>query len=492
METKLTPWFMCHHSLESQLKIYSIYSSAQLGFRNYAFLNLTARNDWSSTLPTQNNSFFYPSANASLVLTEAFDLKNEWLNYAKIRGGWSKVGKDTDPYQLINTYQLNTLFGDYPLLTFTNNYLNSDLKPEYTNATELGFEAALFNNRVKLDVSAYNTNSFDQIFNADISTATGFSQKLINAGQINNKGLEVQLGFTPIKKANSLQWDINFNYSLNRSKVIELDKEGNFQSVVLGSNGVQVLATVNQPYGTLFGSAYQRNNDGSILVNASGYPQVDPNKQVLGNYTPKWLGSVQNNFSYKGFNLGFLVDAKVGGSIYSGTHATGYNTGVLIETLQGRDEENGGLAYYYPNDDSKKLPIKLDTHNSAAPNAETVYHNGVIFEGKKADGTTNTTILPAPEYYKAISKVNEEHVFSATAIRLREVSLGYNVPKNWIQKIGLSAARFTLVGRNLWIIHKNAPHIDPETAFATDNAQGLELFQLPSTRSYGFNLNITF
>ncbi|WP_316803098.1 SusC/RagA family TonB-linked outer membrane protein [Pedobacter nototheniae] len=475
----------------SKLKVYSLFSSAQLGFKDYAYLNLTARNDWSSTLPVQNNSYFYPSVNGSFILTEAFNWKSDVLSFAKLRGGWSRVGKDTDPYQLINTYSFNPVFDKYPLLTLTDRYLNPDLKPEYTNSSELGFELAFFKSKLRLDVSAYNTNSFNQIFNADVSSGTGFTQKLINAGKINNKGLEVQLGFTPVKQVDGLQWDVNVNYSLNRSKVVELDPEGNFQNVILGSGGVQVLASVGQPYGTLFGTAYLRNANGDILVNSSGYAQVDPTKRVLGAYTPKWIGSINNDFSYKGFTLGFLVDAKVGGSIYSGTHATGFTTGVLAETLPGRDEEHGGLAYYYPNNDKAKVPVQLAS-NGGAPASETVYHDGIVFDGVRADGSKNTTILPAQQYYKAIANVNEAHVFSATAIRLREVTLGYNLPKNWISRVGLSKARFTLIGRNLWIIHKNVPNIDPETAFATDNAQGLESLQLPTTRSYGFSLNLTF
>ncbi|PST81691.1 SusC/RagA family TonB-linked outer membrane protein [Pedobacter yulinensis] len=476
----------------SRLKIYSLFSSAQIGFRDYAYLNLTARNDWSSTLPVQNNSYFYPSANASLILTEAFDWKSDVLNFAKVRGGWSRVGKDTDPYQLVNTYPFSPIFDSFPLVTLTDRYLNPNLKPEYTNSSEAGIELAFLKNRIRLDVSLYNTNSFNQIFNADISTATGFAQKLINAGHINNRGIEVQLGLTPVKQQAGFQWDITTNFSSNRSRVLELDDEGQLNSVVLGSSGVQVLASIGQPYGTLFGTAYQRNAAGEILVNASGYPQVDPNKQVLGAYPPKWIGSIGNEFSYKGFELGFLVDAKVGGSIYSGTHATGFTTGVLAETLAGRDEEHGGLAYYYPGNNRSAVPVQLPSHGSQAPAAETVYHDGIIFAGVRADGSRNTSILPAQQYYKSIANINEAHVFSSTAVRLREVTLGYTLPKKWLSGIGVSNARFTLVGRNLWIIHKDAPHIDPETAFATDNAQGLESLQLPTTRSYGFNLNLTF
>ncbi|RZK14880.1 MAG: TonB-dependent receptor, partial [Pedobacter sp.] len=197
----------------SKLKSYSGYASAQIGFRNYLFANITARNDWSSTLPAQNRSYFYPSFNGSLVLTEAFDIKSEVLDYAKIRGGWSKVGKDADPYRLINTFSFSAPFGSNPQLTASTTDLNPDLKPETTTSSELGAEAVLFNKRLRFDVSLYNTNSYDQILSVDVSQSTGFRSKLLNAGKINNKGIEVQLGVTPVKK--QLTWDIDVNYAAN-------------------------------------------------------------------------------------------------------------------------------------------------------------------------------------------------------------------------------------------------------------------------------------
>ncbi|MBC6112918.1 SusC/RagA family TonB-linked outer membrane protein [Pedobacter fastidiosus] len=473
----------------SKLKSYSGYASAQIGFRNYLFANVTARNDWSSTLPAQNRSYFYPSFNGSLVLTEAFDIKSEVLDYAKIRGGWSKVGKDADPYRLLNTYVFGAPFGTNPQLTASTTDLNPDLKPETTTSSELGAEAVLFNKRLRLDLSLYNTNSYDQILSVDVSQSTGFRSKLLNAGKINNKGIEVQLGITPIKK--QFIWDIDVNYAANRSKVIELDKAGLLQNYVVATSSAQVIAAVGQPYGTLFGNAFLRDGNGNIVVNATGAPQTDPNKKVLGKYTPDWIGGISNTFSYKGISLGVLVDASFGGSIYNGTYSTGTYTGVLASTLPGRAAEYGGISYYYPGNLKANGTVRLAS-GATAPSGVTVYDDGIIFDGVTADGKRNEKILPAQTYYKSFRTIDEANIFDASYVKLREVKLSYNLPTKWIRSLSLQGVSVSLVGRNLWIIHRNVTDIDPEVAFNTGNGQGLESLSNPTTRTYGINLNVKF
>lgn len=455
----------------SSLKTYSLFSSAQIGFKNYAFLNLTARNDWSSTLPVDNLSYFYPSVNASIVLSEAFALQSDVLSYWKLRGGWSKVGKDTDPYNLIDSYIFSAPYADSPQLTVNDIKKNPDLKPETTTSAEIGTELALFDNRLRLDVSLYDINSINQILSVDVSPSTGYKKQLVNAGKINNKGIEVQLGLTPLRK-NDFQWDVNVNFSSNKSRVVELDEAGDLQSYTIGSSGsAQVLASVGQPYGMLYGTAFLRDGNGRIVVDANGIPTTDPVNHYFGKFTPDWLGGITNAFRYKDFDLSFLIDIKHGGKIYSGTNATGTGTGVLASTLPGRDAEHGGLSYTV---------------------GDVTYDDGIIVDGVNADGSENTKIVSAQQYYKARYRTNEPNVFDASYVKLREVKLGYHLPNRWISKIGLQGASFALVARNLWIIHKNAPNIDPETAFNTGNAQGLESLQLPTTRSIGFNLNVKF
>ncbi|MXV51670.1 SusC/RagA family TonB-linked outer membrane protein [Pedobacter sp. HMF7647] len=474
-----------------RLKTYSIFGSAQVGFRNYAYINFTGRNDWSSTLPVANLSYFYPSVNGSLILSEAFNLKGDVLSYFKLRGGWSKVGKATTPYQLINTYTFGTLFGSNPQQSAASVNLNANLKPETTTSGEAGFELGFLKDRVRLDVSAYNTNSVNQILSVDVSPSTGYSQQLINGGRINNRGLEIQLGGTPIKKSDFL-WDVTINYSLNRSKVESLDEEGRLQSYILGTNRtVQVLAAVGKPYGTLFGNAYLRDASGQIIIGANGTPVTNPTKQYLGKFTPDWLGSINNSFSYKGINLSFLVDARVGGSIYSNTNRTGTYTGVLASTLPGRGAANGGLSYYYPENNTATAAVQI-SNGGQAPKGEVVYDDGMIFKGVKSDGTPNTTILPAQSYYKGFTNFDESFVYDASYVKLREVKIGYVFPSKLVKGLGLQSATVSLVGRNLWIIHKNVPNIDPETAFNTGNGQGLEDLTLPTVRNVGFNINLNF
>lgn len=460
-----------------KLKTYSVFGSAQIGFRNYAFVNVTVRNDWSSTLPIQNLSYFYPSVNGTFVLSDALHLQSNVLSYAKIRGGWSKVGKDADPYQLINTYSFITpQFGSNPLLTAPAKDLNPNLKPETTTSSEIGAEVGLFKNRAHIDVSLYHSSSYNQILNVDVSSTTGYTQKLLNGGKLNNKGIEVQLGVTPVKVRN-FQWDIDLNYAVNKSKLISLDDAGHLQNYVLGSDRtVQTVATVGKAYGGLLGYAYLRNAQGQIIVNADGTPATNPTTQILGKYTPDWIGGITNTFTYKSFSLSALVDASVGGSLYSNTNSTGVYTGVLALTLPGRDAAHGGLAY-----------------TTTDANGATVQHNdGVIFNGVTADGKANTVVLPAQQYYKSMRNFDEQYIYSASYVKLREVKFGYQLPTAWIKRIGFTGASIALVGRNLWIIHKNVPNIDPENAFNTGNGQGLEDLSNPSTRSYGVNINLKF
>ncbi len=473
-----------------ELKTYSLFGFGQLGFKNYAFLNITGRNDWSSTLPPQNRSFFYPSFNGSLILTEAFPIKNDFLSYAKLRGGWSQVGKEANPYQLTNTYIFSAPFGSSPQLLPSSTYMNKDLKPETTNSAEFGAELELLDSRVHFDISLYNSNSYNQILAVDVSPSTGYRSKLLNAGKINNKGVEIQLGLSPVRSI--VRWDVRLNYAANRSKVVELDKEGLLENYVIGSNSAQVIASVGKPYGTLFGNAFQRDEAGNILVDKTGTPKRDPNKKVLGKFPADWVGGISNSVSYRNIALSVLVDASIGGSIYNGTYATGTYTGVLASTLPGRGSEFGGLSYYYVNDDKKNGTTPVTANATAGPNGETVYFDGIIFKGVTSDGKPNETILPAQSYYKSFRTIDEANIFDASYVKLREITLSYNLPAQLVQKIGLTGASISLAGRNLLILHKNVPDIDPETAFNTGNAQGLESLSLPTTRNYGFNIILKF
>ena len=474
----------------SKLRVYSAYASAQFGYKNYAFVNVTARNDWSSTLPSSNRSYFYPSINGSLVLSEALNLKSNTLDFLKLRGGWSEVGNDADPYQLSTVYNFQTAFDGNPIQTSSQKKLNENLKPETTRSTEVGLEASFWKNRLHFDAAYYNTNSFDQILEIKTTASSGYNSQLINAGKINNRGIEIQLDGTPIQ-TQDFKWNVGVNYSKNISKVEILDYDKQIQNYTIGSSGgVDVLASVGQAYGALYGTAYQRDASGNIVVGANGLPKADPQKKVLGHYTPDYLAGVTNTLTYKNIELSFLVDASVGGELFSGTNRTGNYTGVLAQTLPGRDAANGGLSYYYPSNNTTNP--KTLVAGGTAPSGVTVYDDGMIFKGVYADGTANNQVISAQEYYKASYNISEAYVYSSTFVKLREVKLAYNLNKSFVKKLGLEAASITAVGRNLFFIYKDAPNIDPETAFNTGNAQGLESLALPTTRSYSLNVNLKF
>ncbi|RED23303.1 TonB-linked SusC/RagA family outer membrane protein [Flavobacterium cutihirudinis] len=474
----------------SRLRVYSAYASAQLGYKNYAFLNLTARNDWSSTLPSSNRSYFYPSVNGSVVLTDALNIKSNTLDFLKLRGGWSEVGNDADPYQLSTVYNFQTAFDGNPIQTSSQKKLNENLKPETTRSTELGVEASFWKNRLHFDVAYYDTDSFDQILEIKTTASSGYNSQLINAGKINNHGVEIQLDGTPIQ-TEDFKWNIGVNYSKNTSKVEILDYDKKIQNYTIGSSGgVDVLASVGQAYGALYGTAYERDANGNIVVGANGLPKADPTKKVLGHYTPDYLAGATNTFTYKNLELSVLVDASVGGELFSGTNRTGNYTGVLAQTLPGRDAANGGLSYYYPGNVTTNP--KTLVNGGVAPSGAVVYDDGMIFSGVLADGTPNNKLISAQEYYKSSYNISEAYIYSSTYVKLREVRLTYNFDKKLVKKLGLQGASVTAAGRNLFFIYKEVPNIDPETAFNTGNAQGLESLALPTTRNFSLNFNFKF
>jgi hypothetical protein len=276
---------------------------------------------------------------------------------------------------------------------------------------------------------------------------------------------------------------------MNRSKLVSLDDRGQLKNYPLGNDGtIQIVAPVGGSYGSLYGTAFLRNAQGQIIVNDDGSPATNPTNKILGKYTPDWLGGITNSFTYDHLTLSVLIDGSFGGSQYSSTNATGSYTGVLASTLPGRDAAHGGLSYYYPGNDNSVAPVA----GTAGPAGEKIYDDGIIFKGVTQDGKANKSITPASQYYKNLNNFDEAWIYSSSFIKLREVRLGYDLPARWLQPIGFAGATVTLVGRNLWIIHKKVPNVDPETAFNTGNAQGLEDLSLPGTRSYGINVNFKF
>ena len=439
---------------EERKQVNSLLGSAQFAYNDYLFVDVTGRNDWSSTLPAGNNSYFYPSVGASIVFTEAMPSLTFGgvLNYGKLRGGWTRVGNDADPYQLQSVYSSNTTFGSISRYAAPDTILNPDLKPEETTAWEAGAELEFFDNRLGLDLTYYNKSTANQILAVQLSATTGFTNKVLNAGEITNKGVEAVLRVTPIRAQNGFEWDITGTYAKNESKVVELF--GDLRTVVLGNYwGLTIEARKGEPYGALVGNPLLRNAQGQLIIGANGRWQRDLNTRVLGNYNPDWTGSLLNQFRFRNFDLSVLLDTKQGGDLYSVSYQFGRYAGVLEETLVGRD-------------------------------------TGIIVPGVLADGSPNTRRITAEQFNHSFYPVHEPNIFDASFIKLREVKLGWQMPETLINRFGLAAAYIAFTGRNLWL-DTDVPHLDPETAFDASNVQGIEFGQFPSQRSYGVHLSLT-
>ena len=447
--SEVSPTFIPH---EQRKRVESLYGSAQAGFRDYLFVEVTGRNDWSSTLPRENNSYFYPSVSTSLVFTDAFPTLPgaSFLTFGKLRGGWARVGADAEPYQLYGVYATRTPFRAIPRYAAPDTIRNANLKPEQTDSWEVGTELAFYDSRVNLDLTYYSKSTDDQILPVQISPSTGFTHQVLNAGRITNKGLEALLNLTPVRLENGFEWDVTINYAKNNSRVAEL--YGDLQTVTLGSYwGLTVEARKGEPYGALYGNAFLRDEDGQLIL-ADGLPQADPQKRVLGNYNPDYTAGINNAFRFRGVDFSFLLDTKQGGDLFTVTHMFGRYAGVLEETLVGRE--------------------------------------GMVVEGVNDDGTPNTTETNANDYNHSLYGIHEAHIFDASFIKLREMKLGFGIPQSYAERFRISSAYLSLVGRNLWL-KTDVPHIDPETAFSAGNVQGIEFGQFPSTRSFGFHLSVT-
>ncbi|MDR1341716.1 MAG: SusC/RagA family TonB-linked outer membrane protein [Prevotellaceae bacterium] len=457
----------------TRLRVYSGFGSAQVGFREWAFLNITGRNDWSSTLAANNRSYFYPSVTASAVLTEALKVESSWLSFLKVRGGWAEVGSDADPYQLATTYNIQQAFNGNPIQVSSTTKNNPDIGPERTQSTEVGLEAGFLNNRLSVDLALYNTNSVDQILNVQTSSASGYAYQLINAGKINNKGVEVQLNATPVKRG-SFKWDVGLNYAANRSEVVALDDEGLLTRYVIGAAGPQIVAEVGKRYGAIYGVAYKRNEKGDILVGNNGLPLRDPTNKILGYFTPDWTGALNNTFSYKNLSLAVLIDASFGASLYSSSAATGVRAGVYANTVFGRSAEFGGLTWTDANGATRD--------------------DGVIFQGiNENTGQPNDVKISAESYYNASNGIHERYVYDASYIKLRDISLSYTFDSKVVRKLGLSSLTLAAVAHNLAILYRDKDlNMDPEAALNTGNVQGVEALNRPTTRSFGVNIKLKF
>lgn len=469
-------------------RINGVYAAGQIAYRNYLFLDLTARNDWSSTLPADNNSYFYPSASASFVFTDAFDLPN-WFSFGKIRAGVAQVGNDTDPYLLQsyfvkkrisdNSADITFPFNGQPSFALGDQLANADLLPEETTSWEIGADLRFFNGRIGLDATYYSGSTKNQLMPLTLPSSTGFNSQVINAGEISNQGIEALLTLEPIR-TKSVSWEIAVNFAKNNSEVVELHPD--VESIIIESHRAQTEARAGHAYGDIYGTAWQRVSDvnspffGERIIGADGRPnRAAGGNQLLGNITPDFIMGINNRVEYKNLYASFLIDWKQGGEMFSLTNFFGGYSGVLSQTASGREGD--------------------------------YVADGVV---ANPDGTyrVNDIGVDAEDYFHRTFSAQEEGVFDATYMKLREVKIGYSLPTSFIEKTPFKGINISLIGRNLFIFHANeyeafdysagpdggktrVPHIDPESsAYGASNGQGFEVNGIPSVRSFGGSISI--
>ncbi|MBO0950817.1 SusC/RagA family TonB-linked outer membrane protein [Fibrella forsythiae] len=446
----------------SALGINSVFGSADIGYKNILFLTLTGRQDWFSTLSKQNNSLFYPSAGLSFVVSDVMNARPNWFNYGKIRASVAQVGGGyPNPYALNLTYNLqtNNYIGDIPLMSVNGGTIpNALLQPNTSTTTELGFETKLFNNKLGVDLTLYNRTTTNDAVTASTSSATSYGSVLLNVGKVVNKGIELLLTGTPIKKASGFNWNVSYNVAYNDNKVVKItDDLTTFQVDQSRTQSAYIYHYAGQPYGMITGYQALRNASGQIVYNsATGLP-LQSALMPLGRGVPPVTMGLTNTFSVSNFSFSFLLDGKFGSKIYSATNYYATANGLTQATLNGRE-------------------------------------GGITVTGVTQNGDAFTKTLSAQDYYgsSAYRNITDNFVYDGSFVKLRQLTFGYSLPRSFLAKTPIQAASLSLVARNLLILYKNVPNVDPESNYNNGNAQGLEMFGVPPARSYGLNLNVRF
>jgi TonB-linked SusC/RagA family outer membrane protein len=455
-----------------QIGVNGIFGSVSLGIANMVFVDATLRNDVSSTLPIENNSYLYPSVSGSFLFSNLFDAN--WLQLGKLRLNYAEVGNDAPPRSILDTYDGQAPFAGNTMVSVNPTKNNAELLPENTKSLEAGLEMRMFESRLGLDFAVYKTNTFNQLMPVDVSFATGYQRTWINAGEIQNQGIEVAAFFTPIRTMD-FSWEISLNWAKNVNEVISLftDEAGNeVQSIVLGApQAVNIEAKVGEPYGTIHGRNYVFHENGEPIVGSNGlYERTATSDQVIGNVNPDWNAGITNSFSYKNLSLSFLIDWQQGGNVFSLDNWYGVGTGLYEETADNNDLGN-----------PQRDPVDGEEGG------------GIILPGVLEDGSPNDIRIESDIFAEGwVRSPHARFIYDATYIKLRELVLTYELPRDLISRTPLAGISVSFVGSNLWIIKKDLPHADPEASQGAGNIQGWQSGVMPTTRNFGFSLNLQF
>ncbi|MBE6301901.1 MAG: SusC/RagA family TonB-linked outer membrane protein [Parabacteroides distasonis] len=460
-----------------QRKMNSLYGSLQLNWDGYLFLDVTARNDWSSTMSKANRSYFYPSVSFSGVISDMLPKIGgsmpDWFSFAKIRASFAEVGNDLDPYQLYNNYTVGKDENGNTTAEPGQTLFDSNVRSELIKSWEVGFDVRFFQNRLALDFAWYKTNATRQLLNLPLDPFSGYSSRKVNAGNIQNEGLEASLNGTIFQSPDpkGFNWNMTAQFSLNRNKIIEL-YPGVTVYDIKTLDAIQIVAAQGSYYGDIYGQTFMRVTDessphfGKLIVGEDGLPLISTEKTKVGNQNPDWMLGITNNFSYKGFNLSFLVDCRIGGNIYSGTASTLYVRGNAAGTV-----------------------VNGERNDFIVPNS-VMLHSGSYIE--------NTVAVTHQNYWERVGSTGnyglpEIFTYDATNVRLRTITLGYTFDRSWLKKTPLQRLNLSATCNNVWMIHYNLPGIDPESVSATNtNATGFENGAAPTSRSFTFNVTIGF
>ena len=450
-----------------------IFGNVSLGYKDFLYVEAALRRDRSSSLPTAHNTYLYPSLSGSLVFSNLLPGTQNWLSFGKLRANYAEVGNAAPPLSVNDTYTNVNPFGAIPLYSVNGVKRNQNLRSERTKSAEIGLEMQFLQRRAGLDLALYRTNTVDQIMPVSVSRATGYNQQFVNSGEIENRGVELSAFVLPVR-TEKLSWRLGVNWTLNRNTVRSLyisaagDTIKNLQ-IASFQQGVTLNAAVGEPYGLLRGTNYTYNN-GQPIVGSNGYYAITNANAVIGNINPKWKLGITNALNFGNLTLSFLVDIQKGGSVFSLDQAYGRATGLYPETA-------------FTNDQGK--PVR----NPIADGG------GYIVPGVLADGTPNTKRVSATNYglFGYVRNPNATFVYDASYVKLREVALSYNLPTSMMGGSGFfKGATLSLVGRNLWIIHKNLPYADPEDGLSSGNIQGFQSGVYPSLREVGANVKFSF
>lgn len=464
-------------------RLVGFFGDASVGYKNLAFINVTSRVDLTSTLPYENAQYFYPGVSTSLVWTEILREKPRWIDYAKVRAGYARVGNDASPHNTEPVFNLAAAgFLGQPTATRDGTAIDPGLTPEFTSELELGTDMKFLNQRLGLQVTWYNKTSTDLIFGIALPQTTGYNQFYTNLGEINNKGWEVALDVTPVA-AKNFTWDVRAIFTRNRNYVIKII-DGITRSQLGGFNWVEA----NMPYGYLRGSFSARSEDGQLLINSvSGMPFADPNPGMVGDPNADFKAGLTNMISWKGFSLNVLVDLTYGGDFYSETISGMLGRGVTKDT-----------------EDREKWAVISGIYGNPSPVAGTDglnHYTPLLVGGKTVPNITRVTVndlffTAGTGASFATNGAFEYAVFDGTVYRLREVSLAYTLPTSWVKKIKMTNITVSLSGRNLWYFTPNLPkhtNFDPDiNSVVGAGTQGVDTGGAPSTKRYGVNLNVTF